>query len=203
MRRNGWMAAGCAAVALVAGCSSSDSGSAGVATEVVYVDAQGNPVAPPSESPPTAAGTTVQTPAPQLTPMQYFQTPDGQTRCGSEAAIAGDYGGYDGRPDFACLRTQSAIARPNLAGCSGGASRMGGAAALGAGWVARGVCTGGWVFRRTADSFPTAPVGTKVGSGPAVCTITAADTVSCDLGGNGFTLSNASVTARGNDVTRG
>ncbi|MFC0313285.1 hypothetical protein ACFQNE_16230 [Gordonia phosphorivorans] len=51
------------------------------------------------------------------------------------------------------------------------------------------------------DQVPTAEVGAVVQSGSVTCTVPAADTVSCDLGDQGFTLSSSSITARGNDVT--
>lgn len=189
---------------VLSGCSSSESQSSAVATEIVYVDPQGNPVDPRGNpvAPLAPADSAVPTPTRAPVAQRYFQTPDGQIKCGSDSMIAGSYGGYEGRPEFVCLGGASSIPRPNLPGCSPGVTQIGGAAAIGPGWVARGVCTGGWVFNRSPDAFAATAVGDRIDSGGTVCSIHAADTVSCDSRGHGFTLSATAVTARGNDVTR-
>lgn len=201
----------CGVVLVLAGCTSA-AGDGAVVTEMVYVDADGNSITPPTENgggarpepggevpQATASAPTATTARPVS--MQRFTTPDGQTFCSSEPRISGIYGDYDGRPGFVCVNGDTSIPRPNMSRCSQGVNQLGGAAAIGPGWVATGVCSGGWVFNGSTDSYPAATVGQVVQSGPVTCTIEAVDAVSCAQGADGFRLSASAVSAWGNDVT--
>lgn len=209
MRRLGSVALIAAALLVPTACSG-DSGQAPVVTEMVYVDAQGNTVAPPAGAPDgvqsagESATTTVTesataTIAEPTVPMEFFKTPDGQIWCGTEPS--GGFGNQDARPDFACVSTQASIPRPEMSNCSPNIGRWGGAGALGPGWVATGVCTGGWFFMKDSSQIAAAQVGQRVASGPVTCTVEAADAVQCTLGAEGFRLSSTAISAWGNDVT--
>lgn len=194
---------------LVATACSTDSGPAPVATEMVYVDADGNTVASPApaeapenepggEPAPDAPGSSTMSEAP-VTALPFFTTPDSQIYCGIEPA--GSFGNQDARPDFACVSTAASIPKPAMSNCSPNITRLGGAGALGPGWVATGVCTGGWFFRQDSSQMPAAEVGQRIASGSVTCTIDATDAVQCNRGPDGFRLSSTAISARGNDVT--
>ncbi len=205
MRRLG-SAALIAAALLVPTACSGDSGEAPVVTEMVYVDAEGNTVAPPAgaqsagEPATTTADEPTTTVTEQAVPMQFFSTPDGQIWCGVGPA-SGAFGNQDAKPDFACASTQASIPRPELSKCSQGAGHWGGAGALGPGWVATGMCAGGWFLAKDSSQIAAAQVGQRVASGAVTCTIEAADAVQCTLGAEGFRLSSTAISAWGNDVT--
>ena len=197
-----WAALVCGAAAVLsAGCGMPDSGGAGVATEVVYVDADGDPVPAPvsqttTEVPPKA---TPERPAPTVT-LVSFRSPDGRIQCSSGGATAG-WGGYSTPPVFACLGEARSLGAPQYP-CSAGVTPIGASAALGSDWVARGLCTGGQPWTDWRTPFRTVAVGDVVASGAVICTVPAADAVSCEMGLNGFDLSSSALEVRGNDVTR-
>jgi len=183
-----------------------DGESGTVATEVVYVDAQGQPVpAPeetvptetePQEAGPTVAETTTERPSPTRM-LSDFETADGSVRCGA-GELSGTWGGVEQRPVFGCIgKAATRGARPGW--CSSNISYLAEAAAFGDGWVARGLCTGGQPFPNSA-AVSVAP-GEVIGSGGAVCVVESASEVSCTRGADGFRLSSTAVSATGNDLT--
>ncbi|GAC56494.1 hypothetical protein GOHSU_08_00220 [Gordonia hirsuta DSM 44140 = NBRC 16056] len=190
-----------------AAACSTDSGPAPTVTEMIYVDADGNTVAPPAPempedgprgAPAPAAPGSSAAEAPVIA-LQFFTTPDGQIYCGVEPA--GSFGNQDARPDFACVTTTASIPKPVMSNCVPNITRLGGAGALGPGWVATGVCTGGWFFRQDSSQMQAAEVGQRIAVGDVTCTVEAADAVQCSRGAEGFRLSSSAISVSGNDVT--